>query len=203
MGKQASERYQSALVIAVPIFWPQPIVCWCNWGNWRVGQTGILLLMMEYQAVRCVRRCFATGKRSNAPRLGATDYPSTSPTTAKFIGMLTKGGLPMDKKICQAVFRLRIAFQMADPLAVAVDAVKPILQYKKTSNPKYHVLCLLNPLISSHLAIKWIIQSAQGRTFYSTKIPELEQGLYDEICAVFNGTSKVYQRRFQMHRNPN
>lgn len=162
----------------------------------------MLHLTSTKHLVGCWRRCFATGKRTKTPRLGATEYPSTSPITAKFIGMLTKGGRPLDKKICQAVFRLRIAFQMADPLALAVDAVKPIIQYKKTSNPKYYVPCLLNSVIASNLAIKWIIHAAVGRTFYSTKIPELEQGLYDEVCAIFNGTSKVYARRYQMHRNP-
>jgi ribosomal protein S7 len=115
--------------------------------------------------------------------------------------MLTRGGSCIDEKIVRAEFLLKIAFQIPDPFALAVESIRPILKYQKSLGAKVYKPILLNDDVSRRLAVKWIIGEARVKRYHSVQIPEMQQALYDEICSVLAGTSKLYAKRFQMHKN--
>jgi hypothetical protein len=120
-----------------------------------------------------------------------------------FLKMLTRGGSCIEDKLIKAEFRLKIAYQIPDPFGLAVESIRPVLMYHKTPGSKVYKPILLTDDASRRLAVKWIIGQARRKRYHSTQVPEMQQALYDEVCAVFAGTSKLYAKRFQMHKNPN
>ena len=120
-----------------------------------------------------------------------------------FLKMLTRGGSCIEDKLVKAEFRLKVAFQIPDPFALAVDSIRPVLMYQKTPGSKLYKPILFTDDASRRLAVKWIIGQARRKRYHSTQVPEMQQALFDEVCAVLGGTSKLYAKRFQMHKNPN
>ena len=118
--------------------------------------------------------------------------------------MLTFAGKPLDTKLARAAFRLRLRFQMEDPIGVAVEAIKPVIQYVKVGTQRNLIARTIKPEKQTRMAMKWLVKAAFARGYGpGGRVSDFEQGLVDEVSAVLAGTSSLYQKRFNMHRNPN
>lgn len=116
--------------------------------------------------------------------------------------VLTKHGARGDDVVARVSSTLRHRYQHPSPIAVAVDAIKPVLKYQKFKNAKAHTPIVLHPKPSYGIALRWIVEQA-GKRIYVGDRPCIERGLVDELDAVIQGTSSLYARRQQFHKNPN
>lgn len=116
--------------------------------------------------------------------------------------LLLKGGNVLDGKLARASFRLRVAFQLQDPFQLAINTIRPALTYSRSRGKRLFLPMLLAPEKSERLAVRWIVEAARSRR-YLAGAPDMEQGIVDEVAAILGGTSKLYARRFNLHRNPN
>lgn len=135
----------------------------------------------------------------------AVNQPAPSSNHAKimkhFTQIVTKGGQKRDDVICRVNAQLRQKYGVEWPIQIAVDSVKPVLKYQRFKHSKQYVPIILHESSAEGIAIRWIIDAAGNRTYLGKK--NFERGLVDEIDAVLQGTSSVYQKRFNFHRNPN
>jgi len=99
-------------------------------------------------------------------------------------------------------FTLRVKYQVPDPIRAAIEAIRPVLKYQRFKMDKAASTILLEPKIADGVAIRWVVGQASERT-YTGGLRDIERGLVDEFDAILQGTSSLYQKRFQMHRNPN
>lgn len=118
-----------------------------------------------------------------------------------FLTILCKKGIKRENVLASVNSRLKHSFQTDNPIQIAIDAIKPVLKYKKLKGLKKAVPVVLNEKTQINTAIKWIVDSASSKQ-YNQK-PSLEKGLYDEISSILLGTSSLFTKRFQFHRNPN
>lgn len=118
-----------------------------------------------------------------------------------FVKVMTKGGRTRDDLVSKVNSKLKQRYGVEFPIQVAVDAVKPVLKFQRFKNSKKYVPIVLHGKSAEGIAIRWIVQSAHSREYLGKR--NLERGLFDEIDAILQGTSSVYQKRFNFHRNPN
>lgn len=116
--------------------------------------------------------------------------------------VLTKHGARGDEIVARVSSTLRHRYQHPSPIALAVDAIKPVLKYQKFKNSKSYTPIVLHPKPSYGIAFRWIVEQA-GKRMYIGDRPCIERGLVDEIDAIIQGTSSLYARRQQFHKNPN
>lgn len=119
-----------------------------------------------------------------------------------FSKILTKHGRRGEDVIARVSAILRHRYQHASPIPLAIDAIKPVLKYQKFKNAKSYVPIVLHPKPSAGIAIRWIVEAA-GKRMYVGQRPCIERGLVDELDAIIQGTSTLYTRRVQFHKNPN
>lgn len=155
--------------------------------------------------ISTLARVFSTEKQAQFAASSVYKYaPEESlPKLAEtFVKVMTKRGEPFDGLIARVAFKLRIKYRIEHPMHTAVDAVKPILRYCKAPGTKFYASHVLSNHQAERFAIKWIFEEARA---YKNKfgVPHLEQGLFEEVSAVLNGTSNCYKKRFWMHQNPN
>ena len=96
---------------------------------------------------------------------------------------------------------LRQRYGVEWPIQVAVDSVKPVLKFQRFKHSKQYVPIILHAASAEGIAIRWIVQAAHNRMYLGKR--DFKRGLVDELDAVLQGTSSVYQKRFTFHRNPN
>jgi len=137
-------------------------------------------------------------KTSNVP---AVLRSSSSELMNHFVKVLTKGGQSRDDIIARVNSKLKQRYGVEYPIQVAVDAVKPVLKFQRFKHSKQYVPIVLHGKSAEGIAIRWIINTAHSKEYLGKR--NLERGLYDEIDAILQGSSSVYQKRFNFHRNPN
>jgi ribosomal protein S7 len=118
-----------------------------------------------------------------------------------FTQIVTKGGQKRDDIISQVNAILRQKYGVEWPIQVAVDSVKPVLKFQRFKHSKQYVPIILHAASAEGIAIRWIVQAAHNRNYLGKR--DFKRGLIDELDAVIQGTSSVYQKRFTFHRNPN
>lgn len=123
----------------------------------------------------------------------------TNALTKTFSQILTKGGKRQEAILARVNSRLKLKYQVDNPIQLAITACKPIVRFKKTKPKRYEPIALTEK-IQMNLAIKWIIECAYKREYDNIK--DLERGLFDEVVSVLDGSSKVYEKRFNMHKSP-
>jgi ribosomal protein S7 len=128
---------------------------------------------------------------------------SSSPTElmSHFVKVMTKGGRCRDDIVARVNSKLRQRYGVEFPIQVAVDAVKPVLKFQKFKHSKQYVPIVLHSKSAEGIAIRWIVNTASAKEYLGKR--NVERGLYDEIDSILLGTSSVYQKRFNFHRNPN
>ena len=119
-----------------------------------------------------------------------------------FARILTKHGLRGDDVLARVSASLRHKYGHPDPIQVAVDGIKPVLKYQRFKPARQSVPIVLHPKPSVGIAIRWIVDLASKRTYVGDR-PCLERGLVDELDAIIQGTSPLYAKRAQFHKNPN
>lgn len=119
-----------------------------------------------------------------------------------FSKILTKHGRRGEDILAGVSATLRHRYQHPSPIALAIDAVKPVLKYQKFKNARSFVPVVLHPKPSVGIAVRWLVELAGKRTYIGGR-PSIERGLVDEIEAILQGTSSLYARRQQFHKNPN
>lgn len=130
-----------------------------------------------------------------------------SPTTVKLpsvvLGKLTKQGKTQDSILSKVNSRLKLLLQLDNPIQKSIDTIRPVLYYKRSSKSASdsHPI-MLSEKKSFNLGWHWIVHAAMERKYIAGRKTDLEQGLYDEILAIFQGTSSLYTRRFRFHRAP-
>ena len=118
-----------------------------------------------------------------------------------FIKVMTKGGHCRDDIVARVNSKLRQRYGVEYPIQVAVDAVKPVLKFQRFKHSKQYVPIVLHGKSAEGIAIRWIVNSSHAREYLGKR--NLERGLFDEVDAILQGNSSVYQKRFNFHRNPN
>lgn len=118
-------------------------------------------------------------------------------------GLLTKCGKRQDSLLARVHHQLAIKYGHPQPIELAVDAIRPVIRYYKPKNLKVFVPEALWPRTSIGMALRWIVKGAEARTYGPWKLPNLERGLLDEIDAILMGTSGLFARKLQCHKNPN
>ncbi len=129
--------------------------------------------------------------------------PAEHATVMKhFAALLTKRGKRGSTALMEANMRLRTLYGVPDPLQRAVRAITPSVRFAKSKTSRAFLPVALFPESARSIAIRWIIEAASGR-LYNGGRPDLVRGLVDEAAAIIDGTSALYARRFNLHRNPN
>lgn len=122
--------------------------------------------------------------------------------------ILTRHGLRGEAILAPALAVLRSRYGVADPLAPAVAALRPAVRYAKPRGPRGPATrraapTALFPRVATGIALRWIVDAAGERTYTAGGRPDIVRGLVDEVEAVLAGTSPLYAKKLQMHRNPN
>lgn len=118
-----------------------------------------------------------------------------------FVKVMTKGGRCRDDIVARVNSKLRQRYGVEYPIQVAVDAVKPVLKFQRFKHSKQYVPIVLHGKSAEGIAIRWIVNSSHSREYLGKR--NIERGLFDEVDAILQGNSSVYQKRFNFHRNPN
>ena len=116
--------------------------------------------------------------------------------------LLTRHGARGEPLVAAVQRHLQVRYGVQDPILRAINAVKPVIKYYKSKSNRQFVPLALYPKTANAMALRWIISAASGRTFVGGR-PDIVRALGDEIDAILQGTSPLYQKRFNTHRNPN
>jgi ribosomal protein S7 len=134
--------------------------------------------------------------------MATTALTSTGKLFTGFLGCSIKKGFLPERALAHANARLKLKYQIDNPIQVAIEAVKPILRHPpKLRSPTAHpgLPTVLSPRDQYRVAVKWILAAVRARK-YEFDCRNFEKGLFDEISAIFDGTSSVYAKRFQYHK---
>ena len=118
---------------------------------------------------------------------------------SNFLGSLIKGGVSQHAIVARVNARLKLDYQIDNPIQLAIDSVKPLLEYKSMMGRRQTLPRILSPHRQNGIAIRWLIEAATERKYNTVR--SLEKGLYDEIAEIFAGTSSLYAKRFNMHKS--
>jgi ribosomal protein S7 len=119
-----------------------------------------------------------------------------------FSALLTRHGSRGEPIIATVQQQLSVRYGVPDPILTAINALKPVIKYYKSKSKRVYVPLALYPRVAQAMAMRWIIQAANARTFIGDR-PNIRRGLFDEIDAIIQGTSGLFVKRFNTHRNPN
>lgn len=125
--------------------------------------------------------------------------------TKAFYAALTRHGIRRDSILARVTAQLRLKYNHPAPLDLAIDALKPAIRFvrpKDTKAGKYHVPVAVWPESGVGMAVRWVVKAAEGRKYRGQR-PDLERGLWDELDAVLSGSSSLFAKKANMHRNPN
>lgn len=140
---------------------------------------------------------------ANATNLAQMDVSSRPvELMSHFAKVLTKHGHRGDDVLSRVSATLRHKYGHPNPIQVAVDGIKPVLKYQRFKPARQSIPIVLHPKPSVGIALRWIVDLASKRTYIGDR-PCLERGLVDELDAIIQGTSSLYAKRAQFHKNPN
>lgn len=114
---------------------------------------------------------------------------------------MIKCGTSQHAIVAKVNAKLKLDYQIDNPIQLAIDSVKPLLEYRSMMGRRQTLPKILSPNRQNGVAIRWLIETAKQRE-YNT-VSSLERGLYDEIAEIFAGTSSLYTKRFNMHKSSN
>lgn len=98
--------------------------------------------------------------------------------------------------------RLVARYRHPHPIVSAIEAVKPAIKYYKSKSSRAYIPLALYPRTAEAMAMRWLIQEARAKTYVGGR-PDIVRGLVDEIETILQGTSSLFRKRFDTHRNPN
>ena len=94
-----------------------------------------------------------------------------------------------------------------DALAMAIDTIRPVIRYHREQVLRKTWIPMALPEESSiGLGIRWVLGSARGKEYYGStgvRRRELERAVEEELNAILDGSSGLFAKRAQFHRNPN
>lgn len=122
--------------------------------------------------------------------------------TRHLAALLTRHGSRGDWIVAEVHRRLIARYRHPNPIGAAIEAVKPVIKYYKSKGSKAYIPLALYPRTAEAMAMRWLIQSARAKTYVGDR-PDIVRGLVDEIEAILQGTSTLFRKRFDTHRNPN
>ena len=133
----------------------------------------------------------------------AVDLLARPPTAllSHFSALLIKHGHRHDTLLSRITTKLRLKYSVPNPIESAVDALKPTIRYFRPKDRKVWVPEAVWPKSAASMAMRWIIRAATARKYGER--PDLERGLFDELDAVLAGTSSLFSKKQQCHKNPN
>ncbi len=141
--------------------------------------------------------------QTTIPTTTAADDTSNIPPLMKhFSKILTRHGSRGEEIVARVSSTLRHRYQHPSPIQLAIDAIKPVLKYQKFKNAKGYVPVVLHPKPSVGIALRWIVGQASQKIYVGGR-PCIERGLVDEFEAIIQGTSSLFAKRMQFHKNPN
>lgn len=133
----------------------------------------------------------------------ALEPPTTNQQLLRhFSALLTRHGARGEPLVAAVQRQLQVKYGVEDPILRAVDAVKPVIKYYKSKVTRLFVPLALYPKNADAMALRWIIAAAEGKTYVGGKA-DIVRALVDEIDSIIQGSSALYQKRFNTHRNPN
>lgn len=131
---------------------------------------------------------------------------TTGKVWQSFMGNVIKGGYTPEKKLAMANARLKLKYQVDNPIQLAIEAVKPILQHPRKNAARgggalkgSTMPTVLTVTRQYNLAVKWLLEAARNRK-YINNCHDFEKGLFDEVSAILDGTSSIYNKRYLFHR---
>ena len=98
--------------------------------------------------------------------------------------------------------KLKLKYQIDNPIQVAIDTVKPIIRHPTRKGKQAESLeapVVLTQQQQSRIAVKWILEAVRNRK-YEFNCRNFEKGLFDEVSAIFDGNSSLFQKRFNYHK---
>lgn len=120
---------------------------------------------------------------------------------------MTRHGIRRDTILGRITTRLAMRYGRPDALAVAVDAIRPVVRYhKEPVLRKSWIPMALPEGPSIGLAIRWILGNAKAKEYFGTtgiRRRDLERAVEEELVAILDGSSNLYAKRLQFHRSPN
>ncbi len=137
---------------------------------------------------------------TNNPMLQSPAKPKE--LTKHLSGILTQHGSRGDQIVASVQAVLQQRYRVAHPIQMAVDAIKPSIKYYKSKGSRAYYPMILFPQTSESIALRWIVQAARGRKYIGDR-PDIVRGLVDEFESIIQGTSNLFRKRFDTHRNPN
>lgn len=176
----------------------------------RIGR-----LQVPYSLGRAGRRNVSTDIPSPSfhPRsVNDCASPQTNPSLAlpttplalhhHLASILTRHGQRGDRIVAQVRQQLVLRYNHPQPIPLAIDAIKPVMRYYKSKVVKAYIPITLFPRTAESMALRWLVEAARSRTFAGGR-PNIVKGLVDELDAIIQGTSTLFRKRFEAHRNPN
>lgn len=132
----------------------------------------------------------------------ALQPPTTNQSLLRHLAaLLTRHGRRGEPIVAQVQGQLQLRYAVSNPVQMAVDAVKPVIKYYKSKVTRQFVPLALYPKTAEAMALRWLIAAASTKTYVGGR-PDIVRGLVEEIDAIMNGTSTLYQKKFNTHRNP-
>lgn len=120
---------------------------------------------------------------------------------------MTRHGVRRDTILGRIATRLAMRYGRPDALAIAVDAIRPVVRYhKEPVLRKSWIPMALPEGPSIGLAIRWILGNAKAKEYFGTtgvRRRDLERAVEEELVAILDGSSNLYAKRLQFHRSPN
>ncbi|PJF19410.1 Ribosomal protein S7 [Paramicrosporidium saccamoebae] len=116
--------------------------------------------------------------------------------------LLTKAGQRGEPLVSSVNAQLRLRYGVDNPIQIAVDAIKPVIKYYKSKITRRFVPLALYPRNAEAMAMRWVIEQANGKSYIGGR-PDIVRALVDEFDSIIQGTSTLYIKRFNTHRNPN
>lgn len=153
------------------------------------------------------RRALSSITTSNIANSVVNNPMLAKPTTPKELhrhlaAMLTRHGNRGEWIVSDVQQQLVARYRHPNPIPLAINAVKPVIRYYKSKSNKAYIPIALWPRTAESMALRWLIRAARNRMYVGER-PDIVRGLVDELEAIIQGTSNLFRKKFDTHRNPN
>lgn len=165
------------------------------WGNMLAAKLGARSIPLP---------TLSTKSPSSAPEISpaALQSPSTNQALlCHFSALLTRHGKRGESIVVQVQAQSQLRYAVSNPVQMAIDAIKPVVKYYKSKVTRQYVPLALYPKTAESMALRWLIEAASSKTYVGGR-PNIVRGLVDEIDSIMDGSSSLYQKKFNTHRNP-
>jgi hypothetical protein len=113
-----------------------------------------------------------------------------------FRNYFIKGGFLPLHLFSESQTRLRLLYQDDSPIPKAVNAVRPLVYFEKTKRDR--IPKILGFSRQHSYVAKWVRDDMIKRQ--KNKPKSLTDGFYEAVCAIVDGKSGLFQKKFEMHR---